>query len=181
MSIDSTSVKVHQDGTGAPTKGGAPCSSQGQAGDRTLAQPVPGLTGERSDDEAARHRAGRPPPADHDPDAGPLERRALGTLAAGAARSHIWSAATARRPRLRGRRDARAGCRTRLGVSHAAKVESPQALGAEPRRLSRPQRDRTLLRSHQTTARDRHSLPQTRPCLSQPSPPRLHPLHDETE
>ena len=37
MSIDSTSVKVHQDGTGAPTERGDPCSSQGQAGDRALA------------------------------------------------------------------------------------------------------------------------------------------------
>ena len=37
MSIDSTIVKVHQDGTGAPNRRGDPCSSQGQAGDRTLA------------------------------------------------------------------------------------------------------------------------------------------------
>ena len=37
MSIGSKSVKVHQDGTGAPNRRGDPCSSQGQAGDRTLA------------------------------------------------------------------------------------------------------------------------------------------------
>ena len=64
---------------------------------------------------------------------------------------------------------------------HAAKFESPQALATEACGLSRPQRDRTLLRPHQTAARDRHSLPQTRPCLLQPSPPRLYPLHDEIE
>ena len=37
MSIDSKSMKVHQDETGAPNRRGDPCSSQGQAGDRTLA------------------------------------------------------------------------------------------------------------------------------------------------
>ena len=94
MSIDSTSVKVHQEGTGAPTERGR----QAIGRSRSLS---PGLTGERSDDQVARYRAGRSPPTDYDPDAGPL-----------------------------GRCDARAGCRTRLGVSHAAKVESPQALGA---------------------------------------------------
>ena len=37
MSIDSTSVKVDQDGTGASANRGDPCSRQGQAGDRTFA------------------------------------------------------------------------------------------------------------------------------------------------
>ena len=45
----------------------------------------------------------------------------------------------------------------------------------------RAQWDRTLLRSHQAIPWHRRSLPQTRPCLLQPDPPRLHPLHDEIE
>ena len=133
----------------------------------------------KADDRAARRRAGAPPATD--PDARLLRRCALGMLAAGAARFQIWSTATARRPPLRGRCDARAGRRPRLGAGHTAQVESAPALAAEPRRITRPQWRQPLLRSHQATALHHQPLPQTRLRLLQPSPPHLHPFHDETE
>ena len=120
LSLDSTIIHPHMHGTGARRTGGAPCSSQGQAGDRPLSG--------RPDDEAARAGRQRPPPADHQSLTWSASRCAMGSRIAAQSRSGQQPTLSRHGPRLRRRRDSTLSARTRLPTSRPAQVQlSPTA------------------------------------------------------
>src|SRR5271154_3033319 len=130
FALDSTSVKVHPDGTGALKK-------KRTAGDRQVAGRM-----EHQDSYGCRECSNG-----HNLRslAGQCARRAGGTGAALGTGADAGKALPADGSRLRGRRDPPAGARPGYGSGGAAEVQPDRALGIRSRPVQETQRDRAAL------------------------------------